>query len=47
MRSVEPASASASEARKLSPSPTPMTSGLPARAPTTRFVSFFATTAIA
>src|SRR5471032_2152601 len=34
-RSVLPASASASEARKFSPSPTPTTSGDPCRAPTT------------
>src|SRR5436189_112299 len=36
MRSVTPASAMASDARKVSPSPTPSTSGEPRRAPTTR-----------
>ncbi len=47
MRSVVPASASASEARKFSSAPTPTTSGLPARAPTTVPGSLFETTAMA
>ena len=47
MRSVVPASAMASEARKCSALPTPTTSGLPARAPTTVPGSFLATTAMA
>jgi hypothetical protein len=47
MRSVVPASASASDARNISPFPSPITSGLPARAPTTQCGSRLETTAIA
>ena len=47
MRSVSPASAIASDARKCSPSPTPTTSGEPERAPTTRCGSSLQNAAIA